>query len=223
MSTSVSIHLPFATLSPWQQIAFAAALIERMLPNYQLFSTAADFGDAKVLRNQLDLIWQWLANSTGKENVLKINIEAQLAKLELQTPDPDIFDFFGAYCALDACMALTALWQIMLNLQPKKLTRKVPPQEADVEDIQSISLLSYSSVNAYIELQLTDGYSESEQIDLAVIAQEISQHALMEWEIAMQNELFNFLKFAAENQRSCQLAKEMMLAEGLSNLGLDIC
>jgi uncharacterized protein YjaG (DUF416 family) len=70
MSTSVSIHLPFATLSPWQQIAFAAALIERMLPNYQLFSTAADFGDAKVLRNQLDLIWQWLANSTGKENVL---------------------------------------------------------------------------------------------------------------------------------------------------------
>jgi len=145
----VAIHLPFAKLSQWQQIAFAAALLERMLPNYQLFSEAAEFGEAKLLRNQLDLIWQRLASShTSKANVVKINFEAQLNKLEPQTPDPEAFDFFGVYAALDTCMALTALWQLMQIKTPKK------GGSIDLEDIQSISRLSYSSVHAYIELQL---------------------------------------------------------------------
>jgi uncharacterized protein YjaG (DUF416 family) len=218
----VAIHLPFAKLSPWQQIAFSAALLERMLPNYQMFSEASDFGDAKILRNQLDLIWQWLANSTVKTNAIKINVEAQLNKLEPQTPDPDEFDFFGVYSALDTCMALTALWQLMLNLQPKKPTRKTSSQELDLEDIQSISLLSYSSVNAYIELELTQGLYDDERIEQATLEQKIVEHPLMEWEKEMQNELFDFLKLAAENKRTCQLAQEMVLSEGLSNLGIEI-
>jgi len=222
MSKTVAIHLPFDKLSPWQQIAFAAALLERMLPNYQMFSEAADFGDAKILRNQIDLVWQWLANNTDKANAIKINVEAQLNKLEPQTPDPEEFDFFGVFPALDACMALTALWQLMLNDQPKKPTRRTKDQETDLEDIQSISLLSYSSVNAYIELQFTQNLPESELIEQAIIEQEIAEHPLMQWETEMQNELFDFLKFAAEDKRTCQFAKEMVLSEGLSNLGLEI-
>lgn len=220
----MAIHLPFAKLSQWQQIAFAAALLERMLPNYRMFSEAADFGDANILRNQVDLIWQWLANSnTAKANVIKINIEAQLNKLEPQTPDPEGFDFFGVFSAIDACMGLTALWQLMLNSQPKKQpTRKTKSQEIDLEDIESISRLSHSSVNAYIELQLTQSLSEDELIDQGVIDQAIAEHPLMQWEKAMQSELFDFLKFAAEDKRTCQLAKEMVLSEGLSNLGIEV-
>jgi len=74
MSKTVAIHLPFDKLSPWQQIAFAAALLERMLPNYQMFSEAADFGDAKILRNQIDLVWQWLANNTDKANAIMLKL-----------------------------------------------------------------------------------------------------------------------------------------------------
>lgn len=224
MSKTVAIHLPFDKLSPWQQIAFAAALLERMLPNYQMFSEAAEFGDVRVLRNQLDLIWQWLASShTSKASTVKINIEAQTNKLELETPEPNNFDFFGAFSALDTCMALSALWQLLQNLEPqKKPTRRTQSKEVDLEAIQSISRLSYSSVNAYIELELTQVLAENEYIDQTTIDKSIAEHPLMQWEKETQNELFDFLKFAAEDKRTCQLAKEMVLSEGLSNLGLEI-
>ena len=93
----MAIHLPYKNLSQWQQVAFCAALLERMLPNYQMFAEHAEFGDYKVLRNQLDLIWQWL----DKNSRCKINYDAQIAKLEEQVPDPDAFDFFGVFPALE--------------------------------------------------------------------------------------------------------------------------
>lgn len=214
----MAIHLPFAKLSHWQQIAFSAALLERMLPNYQMFSEAVDFGDAKVLRNQLDIIWQWLANS----NTVKINIDAQLIKLEPQTPDPEAFDSFGVFPALDACMALTALWQLMQSKPQKKNKTSV----VEVDDISSISRLSYNSVSYYVELLLLDEADADNQdvnaAELAITQTQINAHPLVQWESDTQHELFDFLKFAAEDKRSCELAKKMSLSEGLSSLGIEI-
>ena len=198
----MAIHLPFAKLSHWQQIAFAGALLERMLPNYQMFSESSQFGEYALLRNQLDLIWQWL----DKKNQTKININAQLNKLEEQTPDPENFDSFGVYPALDVCMAMMSLWQLMQS----------NGQDKSHEDITSVSRLSLNSVSYYVELLLLDEGVEE------VLTANINEHPLIVWEQATQNELFDFIKFAAENKRSCQLAKEMVLAEGLSNLGIEI-
>ena len=215
----MAIHLPFAKLSHWHQIAFSAALLERMLPNYHMFSDAADFGNAKILRNQLDIIWQWLDNN----KTVKINAEAQLLKLEAETPDPEAFDFFGVFPALDACMALTALWQLMQSKPVKK--GKVP--EADLEDVKSISRLSHNSVSYYIELLLIDEMGDNiaegtdEEANIITEAQ-INAHPLMQWEKETQNELFDFLQFAADDKRTCKLAKQMSLSEGLSNLGIEI-
>ncbi len=198
----MSINLPFEKLSHWQQIAFSSALLERMLPNYQMFSESSQFGEYALLRNQLDLVWQWL----DKNNKIKININAQLNKLEEQTPDPQAFDSFGVFPALDACMAMMSLLQIMQSNDKDK----------DHDDIESVSRLSRNSVNYYVELLLIDeGATE-------VQASDINAHPLSIWESETQNELFDFLKFAAENKRSCQLAKEMVLSEGLSNLGIEI-
>ena len=197
----MAIHLPFEKLSHWQQIAYASALLERMLPNYQMFCESSQFGDYAVLRNQLDLVWQWL----DKKNQVKINSEAQLTKLEEQTPDPKSFDSFGVFPALDVCMAMMSLLQLIESKGKDK----------SHEDISSISRLSENSVNYYVELLLLD-----EEIEIS--AKAISEHPLAIWEKENQNELFDFLKFAAENKRSCQLAKEMVLAEGLSNLGIEI-
>ncbi len=210
----MAIHLPFAKLSHWQQIAFSAALLERMLPNYQLFSEAADFGDAKVLRNQLDIIWQWLANRSA----VKINIDAQLLKLEPETPDPEAFDSFGVFPALDACMALTALWQLMQS----KPAKKGKILEVELDNIKSISRLSHNSVSYYIELLLLEEVDEAVSNEFAITTEQINEHPLMQWEKETQNELFDFLKFAAEDKRSCQLARKLSLSEGLSNLGIDI-
>ncbi len=214
----MAIHLPFVKLSHWQQIAFSAALLERMLPNYQMFSEAADFGDAKVLRNQLDIIWQWLNNSS----TVKINVDAQLLKLEPQTPDPEGFDSFGVFPALDACMALTTLWQLMQS----KPAKNGKVSALDIEDIKSISCLSHNSVSYYIELLLLEEVAVSDEGSLSeeftITNEQINEHPLMQWEKDTQNELFDFLKFAAQDKRTCQLAKKMSLSEGLSNLGIEI-
>ena len=215
----MAIHLPFVKLSHWQQIAFSAALLERMLPNYQMFSEAADFGNGKILRNQLDIIWQWLAN----RNTVKINIDAQLLKLEAEIPDPEVFDSFGVFPALDACMALAAIWQLMQVKPPKKQKTS----EIDTDDIKSISRLSHNSVSYYVELLLLEEADEAKQDaaeadDFSITEEQINEHPLVQWENDTQNELFDFLKFAAEDKRSCQLAKNMSLSEGLSNLGIEI-
>ncbi|ALO33403.1 hypothetical protein CMT41_00740 [Colwellia sp. MT41] len=220
----MAIYLPFVKLSQWQQIAFSAALLERMLPNYKMFSEAVDFGDAKILRNQLDIIWQWLAN----RNTVKINIDAQLLKLEAEIPDPEAFDSFGVFPALDACMALTALWQLM---QSKPLKKSIV-SEVDLDDIKSISRLSHNSVSYYVELLLLEEAADVTATnattpqpitdELVITDEQMNEHPLMQWEKDSQNELFDFLKFAAEDKRSCQLAKQMSLSEGLSNLGIEI-
>jgi uncharacterized protein YjaG (DUF416 family) len=202
----VAIHLPFKNLSQWQKITFCAALLERMLPNYQMFAEHAEFGDYKVLRNQLDLIWQWL----DKDNRCKINYDAQIAKLDEQVPDPDAFDFFGVFPALDSAMALMSLFQSM--------------QDPENSGFENIGKLSENSVSYYVELSLAQEIdAQAPEGDEIIIAPEqIAQHPLMEWEIATQSELFDFLKDASENKTSCIKAKALVLEEGLSNLGIEI-
>ena len=199
---TLAIYLPFVKLTHWQQVAFASALIERMLPNYQIFSESNQFGDFAILRNQLDLVWQWLDKNTA----IKININAQLNKLEEQTPNSEEFDSFGVFPALDVCMAMMSLLQLI----------ELKSSDKNSEEITHVSRLSQNSVNYYVELLLIEAGSTLVQPD------EINEHPLAVWEKATQNELFDFLKFAAENKRSCQLAKAQVLSEGLSNLGIEI-
>ena len=202
----MAIHLAFKKLSQWQQVAFSAALLERMLPNYQLFAEHSEFGDFKVLRNQLDLIWQWL----DKANRCKINYDAQIAKLEEQVPNPDDFDFLGVFPALDSAMALMSLFQGM--------------QDAAGEGLGNISKLSENSVSYYVELSLAQHIDETtpDEDEILISPEQITEHPLMQWEIATQNELFDFLASASENKASCLKAKAMVLEEGLSNLGIEI-
>lgn len=202
----MAIHLPFNKLSQWQQVAFCAALLERMIPNYQMFSEHTEFGNYKVLRNQLDLVWQWL----DKANRCKINYDAQIAKLEEQVPDPELFDFLGVFPALDSAMALMSLFQAM--------------QDPEGDGFINVSKLSENSVSYYVELILAQEVDEitPEEDEIVISAQQISAHPLMQWEIATQNELFDFLMSASENKASCVKAKAMVLEEGLSNLGIEI-
>jgi uncharacterized protein YjaG (DUF416 family) len=193
--------LKLQDLTLWQQTAFAAALLERMIPNYQMFAQAAEFGDPQLLRNQLDLIWQRLA-----QGQVKINFAVQLEKLELEIPDVDDFDFFGVHPALDTCMALGSLLQGI--------------QDKDSETISNVSLLSTSSVSYYLGLLLAQEHPDQDNI--VIQEQDIEDHPLMQWEIATQQELFNALTAAKENPDTCQLLKQLALSEGMSNLGIEI-
>lgn len=194
----MSIRLPFKKLSHWQQVAFSAAIIERMLPNYRIFSEAEGFGDANLLKNQLDLVWQWL----DKSKRVKLNYDAQFVKLEEQTPDPDSFESFGTFPAVDVCMALFSLLQHM--------------QDKESDGVTNVSRLSENSVSYYCELELSQ--IADEETDEQVSS--IKEHPLMQWEIATQNELFDYLKNQPESAKTCQLAKALVLEEGMSNLGI---
>jgi uncharacterized protein YjaG (DUF416 family) len=198
----VAIQLPFSHLSQWQQIAFSAALLERMIPNYKMFAEHAEFGEFSVLRNQLALIWQWL----DKNNRCKINYDAQINKLEPQVPDPQAFDFFGVFPAIDATMATMSLLQAM--------------QDKEVQGAEIVSRLSENSVNYYVELIIADQREQSD--DSEITDKEIEKHPLMEWEFDTQNELYYALKDSPETKETCVKIKAMVLEEGLSNLGIEI-
>lgn len=165
-----------------------------------MFSEASEFGQYKVLRNQLDLVWQWL----DKNNRIKINYEAQLLKLEEHIPNPEHFDSLGVFPALDAAMALMSLLQNM--------------QDKDSDGFDNVGRLSENSVSYYVELILSEDKPEGDEVSDA----EIQSHPLMAWEIATQNELFDYLNIAAENKKTCEQAKGLVLEEGLSNLGIEI-
>lgn len=198
----MAIQLPFSHLSQWQQIAFSAALLERMIPNYKMFAEHAEFGEFSVLRNQLALIWQWL----DKNNRCKINYDAQINKLEPQVPDPQAFDFFGVFPAIDATMATMSLLQAM--------------QDKEVQGAEIVSRLSENSVNYYVELIIADQREQSD--DSEITDKEIEKHPLMEWEFDTQNELYYALKDSPETKETCVKIKAMVLEEGLSNLGIEI-
>ncbi|MEW6989659.1 YjaG family protein [Colwelliaceae bacterium 6441] len=201
----MSIHLPFAQLSQWQKIAFCAALIERMLPNYEMFSQSSGFGNYQLIRNQLNLIWQRL----DKSQKVKINYDAQLLKLEEQIPDPQLFDTYGVYPALDTAMAVMSLLQAM--------------QDNEGHGFDNISRLSVNSVNFYVELCLSEDQEEHhEEESIEDLQNKINQHPLMQWEKDTQNELFDFLKSAPENMTTIKMLKQEISEQGLSNLGIEI-
>lgn len=88
-------------LAPWQQTVFALALAERMYPNYQLFSETGDFGNGQRFRETLDTLWTYLTVKGSR-----VDLSAELESFESFIPDPTQSESYGAYPALDACVAL---------------------------------------------------------------------------------------------------------------------
>jgi hypothetical protein len=97
-------------------------------------------------------------------------------------------------------------------------------QDLESDSLTNISKLSENSVSYYVELSLAQQIDEitPDEEEIVISAQQIAEHPLMQWEIATQNELFEFLTTASENKASCLQVKVMVLEEGLSNLGIDI-
>lgn len=160
-------------LSKKPAVAFSAALLQRMLPNYELFCEVSDFGDKELAAKLVDLIWEWLSASKAK-----INIAVQMEKWEEVTPDIENFDTFGVYPALDFCMALTATLQLISDEEPHGAVM--------------VAKLSQGGVEAYL-LALSE-------VDLS--NEEIKQDPLMQFEIETQLEVLAMCKNKAIDFKS---------------------
>lgn len=133
MQSKLNTFARVRELSDWKAIAFGAALVERMLPNYQLFCETSGFDDEGVNRKCLDLIWEWLRTPRSK-----INFGVHLERVEEATPDIQDHDSYGVYPAIDAAIALGALVNLVLK--------------QDEQGAVVVSKLSQGSVEAFLLL-----------------------------------------------------------------------
>ena len=137
-------------LEGWKAVAFGAALLERMLPNYALFCELTESGDADALRNCLNLVWETLKSPKSK-----FNIAVQLEKVEVATPDTSDFDNYGVYPAIDAAIGLAALLNLIAGDDPQgavvisKLSQGsleaylLATEEADDESVKADPLMAF--------------------------------------------------------------------------------
>lgn len=125
----MSFNEQLRNLSAKQKLAFAAAIAERMVPNYQIFAEANEPEVAQKLRAIMDTVWEKLTVPQSK-----IDFAKQAEKLlELQPnpdEDPSLASFLGLDCtlAVDHCLS------------------------TDEEQAVSISRLSRASVARFLEV-----------------------------------------------------------------------
>lgn len=185
-------------LNDMQLSAFCAAISERLLPNYALFSQVAEFGNTQTLRTALDKIWDRLCNRCGS-----VNFETQMEKVDAVVPDPEDFDMYGVYPALDTCVALITTLNQMV--------------EASHQDARQTSQLSLQGIETYLEL-IADSELSDEQL-----VRFINTHELIEQELAFQESLIDQL-LQKDNPDAATLDKIRTQAanDGVSNIGISL-
>lgn len=187
-------------LSFHQQAAIAATLLERMLPNYQLFAEVSQFGDSKLLRNILDLCWEWL---TVKK--VKINFERLAEELELVTPEVTQFDMFGVYPAVDSATAL----DMMLN----------GISQQDAAEFINVAKISQATVARLIEYEAEELAITTE----AELKKVVRDHPLMQYEMDCLAELIALVKpMHPVGREQMQQLKAWVREQGLTNLAMEL-
>lgn len=114
-------------------LAYGAGLVARMYPNYALFADVVETKDQLVFGNILNLVWEYIG---GKNQ--RIDFQKQQDKLEAITPDPDNFDLYGVWPALDATVALGSLLSAC--------------ERWDADEIDAIELVSLSTIGQYLDV-----------------------------------------------------------------------
>lgn len=130
------------SLNQWQQLAFCTALCERSFPNYQLFCEI-ESQSSEPARKILNKVWEYLR---GQLTSLK-NIEKQLEPLTELIPNPEDYDQYGVYPAMDTLLNLQSCVQAILD--------------NSIEDAQNIQTLTHERLLEVLELQGVD-QNESE-------------------------------------------------------------
>jgi len=178
-----------------QKAVLAGALIERMLPNYGLFSEATGFGDEALLRSALNVCWEKILLPKSK-----IDLEKQVEKIEPNVPELADFDMFGTYPAIDAATSLLSLMHGLMG--------------QDEQEFISVSKISQATVARFIEYQMT---VEGEVADNKAVR----EHPLMQYEIDVLRELVDFVenmgRITSENVKAL---KKQAIADGQTNIGL---
>ncbi|MGX5202256.1 DUF416 family protein [Aliikangiella sp. IMCC44632] len=183
-------------LNLWQQQLFATALLQRMLPNFDYFVQGMALPSNRLMHNQIDSLWQKLSGLP-----IKINHEIQLEKLQQITPEPNDYDCFAVFPALNCCTGLNCVLSSFI--------------EADHQLAYEVSRLSLETVTGYLN------YVQLQQSQGEAPAALLSNDPLYLWELETQNGLFNLVAQAKQGKASCDAAKVLVTEQRLSNLAIE--
>lgn len=199
---NADLYLSLKQLKHWQQVAFITALAERNLPNYQLFSEICEFGDTRVLRQNLNLLWDCAAGLQSAKN-----FESQLDLLEENTPDPQKFDNYGAYPALDCCVLINSALSCAMK--------------ESLDEVLNATELSLSTVAQLIDFtERLDSVVDSDEDNFD---QYIAQHSLYLQELDFQHQLFKLVSQHSNPSKSLiKLLRTLAQNEGVSSIGIAI-
>lgn len=177
-----------------QQALLGATVLERMVPNYQLFSEACDFGDYAVVRNSMDLIWERICIRGAK-----IDLEKLIEKVEPNVPEIDAFDMFGVYPAIDT---LTAMISLLTGLMTK-----------DTNELQHVAKISQASVSKYVEYSFDCEGNEYSNAD-------VREHPLMQCEMLFLSELIDLIETVSPSSDTAKQLKLFAKEDGITNIGI---
>lgn len=187
----------FRELSDRQQQLAATILIERMFPNYQLFSEVTPFGDVHIFRSLLDLLWEKLAKPSTK-----IDFDKQSEKFEPIIPELNHFDMMGIYPAIDSC---TAVISLIAGIETK-----------ESRYFLDVAKVSQATVSKIIEISLAEEGEDPENIN-------VRDHELMQYEMAWLGELLDEVESVGKiTTADIKGFKAFALKDGITNIGLDI-
>ena len=155
---------------------------------------------SKLLRNILDLCWEWL---TVKK--VKINFERLAEELELATPEVNHYDMFGVYPAVDCATAL----DMMLN----------GISQQDGAEFINVAKISQATVARLVEYQATDAEITTE----AELKKLVRDDPLMQYEMECLAELIALVQpMPRIGREQMQQLKAWVKELGLTNLGMEL-
>ena len=190
------LYAPLRDMQDWQQIAFSAALCERIFPHYALYDSFSEANQVSIARTALDQVWKQLSLRGN------MNADTQLTKIEAIVHSEED-ESFGAGLAFDALVALMATLHCVDN--------------ASFEDAASVAHLSRESVAKFVELHADNELSDEQLI------RHISTHELMVKELAFHADVITLLlsQPIAKASQIDQL-KLVAIADGVSNIGISM-
>jgi len=166
-----------AEYNQWQQLAFCAALCERSFPNYELFCELEEL-DSKTARKILNKVWEYLR---GQLKSLK-NLEKQLEAMNDMIPDPEQYEQYGAYPAMDTLLNLQSCLQGILD--------------SSISDAQAIQELTHARLEEVIELQ--GGERDKDGLWLRQLAFEKELDALLQAQMSHAEQVKQLIPLAQD-------------------------
>jgi uncharacterized protein len=126
-----AIRADLASLSWPEALAFAAACVERIVPNYERFSRETGWGDPRSIGHALDVIWQ--ATQTVSR-VDEATLRQCLADCEAAVPESEDFHSLFTSGAQDAVFAVCSLLEFLLDgsLDRLVLAARYPTDSVDL-------------------------------------------------------------------------------------------